>query len=517
MILINSAAYIISEFRTEFGMLPPCFLPLGNKKLLEYQVKYLREAFNDQIIVSLPNDYELNINEINLFEQLNISYITIPNDFSLGMAILYVLSSIDQPSNSPIRMLHGDTLLKSVPSDNDIVGVAITEDSYNWEFDTSSGIDNLVWCGYFSFSSYHKFMQTLTLAQGNFIDAVRMYADRHSLSRKVVDGWLDFGHVNTYFKSRSLITTERAFNNLKISNGVVWKSGMPEQKIYAESEWFSNIPHCLKKYIPQLIFSGLTDYNKPFYELEYLPYLPLNEIFVHGKNDYVFWNKISERVKRFLAISREAFPINDKTLISKVTNDAKRLYAKKTYERLNEFVAQKSISINQPFTYGGNQYPSILSIADECIAYNENLPLIPSVLHGDLCFSNILFDSRMDDIKVIDPRGLNLDKELTIYGDQKYDLAKLCHSFIGMYDFIIADSFYLENDQVIFNEDARTRDIQECFLNTELIPGLKNIDILPLTILLFLSMPPLHFDKPCRQDAMLLNAIRLYALWKEKQ
>ena len=32
MILISSAAYVISEFQAELGRIPPCFLPLGNKK-----------------------------------------------------------------------------------------------------------------------------------------------------------------------------------------------------------------------------------------------------------------------------------------------------------------------------------------------------------------------------------------------------------------------------------------------------------------------------------------------------
>lgn len=39
MIIINSAAYVIPEFRAEFGKIPPCLLPIGNRKLIEYQVQ----------------------------------------------------------------------------------------------------------------------------------------------------------------------------------------------------------------------------------------------------------------------------------------------------------------------------------------------------------------------------------------------------------------------------------------------------------------------------------------------
>ena len=45
MILINSADYVNVEFRNEFGAIPPCFLPIGNRKLLTYQVTALRQSF----------------------------------------------------------------------------------------------------------------------------------------------------------------------------------------------------------------------------------------------------------------------------------------------------------------------------------------------------------------------------------------------------------------------------------------------------------------------------------------
>jgi NDP-sugar pyrophosphorylase family protein len=61
MIIINSAAYVIPEFRAEFGKIPPCLLPIGNKKLVEYQVPMLRKAYDEQIIVSLPEGYRLRV------------------------------------------------------------------------------------------------------------------------------------------------------------------------------------------------------------------------------------------------------------------------------------------------------------------------------------------------------------------------------------------------------------------------------------------------------------------------
>ena len=95
-----------------------------------------------------------------------------------------------------------------------------------------------------------------------------------------------------YFQSRSTITTQRAFNSLKIEHGVVWKSGTPPRKIEAEANWFQQLPAELKRFTPQLIQSGKTEQGNPFYETEYLPILPLNEIFVHGRNPVAFWEKV---------------------------------------------------------------------------------------------------------------------------------------------------------------------------------------------------------------------------------
>ena len=67
MILISSAAYVISEFQAELGKIPPCFLPLGNKKLLEHQVAILRKSFPEEIILmSLPESYQLSGSEIRM-------------------------------------------------------------------------------------------------------------------------------------------------------------------------------------------------------------------------------------------------------------------------------------------------------------------------------------------------------------------------------------------------------------------------------------------------------------------
>ena len=512
MIIINSGDYVNIELRNEVGTIPPCFLPLANKKLLYYQIENLRKYFNEQIVVSLPQNYDLSLEEKSLFKKLSITPIFVPEGIQLGSALLFVLNTIDIYDKSVIRLLHGDTLLLSFPEEQDVIGLANPiEDYISWEKEHST-----VWCGYFSFSSLRCLIRNLAIMQGNFVDSVRSYNSEHKLKLTYCSDWFDFGHVNTYFKSRALTTTQRNFNVLKITDGIVWKSGENRDKIRAEWTWYKNIPPCLKRYTPQLINIGDKE-DEVFYELEYLPYLPLNELFVHCKKSDSFWKNILTLIKKFMDVSR-AFLSEERRssdIYNKILSDSRYLYVNKTYERINIYKNETNINLDGVNVYTGTVLPSINQIVDECIENVIRQPTFPCIMHGDLCFSNILYDSRLNIIKLIDPRGLIANQSITIYGDQKYDLAKLCHSFIGLYDFIIADSFeIIESEDIgielLFGCKNQINNLQKIFLDTEIIDGFDNVDSIPLVILLFLSMLPLHADKPLRQKAMFANALRLY-------
>lgn len=515
MIIINSAAYVNTEFVNEIGLVPPCFLPLGNKKLLYHQVVSLRKFFNEEdIYVSLPRSYKLSVYEKELIETLNIQPVFIPENLSLGMALLYLLNTIIF-DDTVVRLLHGDTLLFDFPCDNDVIALSLSDENYKWEKEDSLFGQKNIWCGYFSFSSVKHFVQSLALTEGDFVKAVRAYREKYNSSFFKTTQWLDFGHINTYFKSRAAMTTQRAFNSLKIENGIVWKSGFPCIKIQAESEWFQNIPFIMRKYTPQLLGFGLNEKGEPYYKLEYLPYLPLNELFVNGRNPIEFWNKILRQVFNFMNEARKSLPKGNSSLLKKIEVDALNLYKNKTYDRLHAYSESIELELDSLTKYDGVELPSINSIVHDCINQSIKQQMFPAILHGDLCFSNILFESRADTIKVIDPRGLNFSQELTVYGDQKYDLAKICHSLIGLYDFIISDQFSIINSEklgykIIFSNDKRIDNIQEAFLESSFLPKYRTVEIIPLTILLFISMIPLHFDKPERQRAMLINSLRLY-------
>jgi hypothetical protein len=136
-----------------------------------------------------------------------------------------------------------------------------------------------------------------------------------------------------------------------------------------------------------------------------------------------------------------------------------------------------------------------------------------TVIHGDLCLSNILYDRRNSFIRVIDPRGEFGD--VGIFGDMRYDLAKLSHSLEGDYDFIVngvvetlwdGDCF-----QFIPQLDSRHLAIKNLFHRWLLKHfGEYYQQIKLIESLLFLSMVPLHADRFLAQEAFIARGLTTF-------
>jgi hypothetical protein len=133
-----------------------------------------------------------------------------------------------------------------------------------------------------------------------------------------------------------------------------------------------------------------------------------------------------------------------------------------------------------------------------------------TLIHGDLCLSNILYDLRCRICKFIDPRGsFGIPG---IYGDPRYDVAKMYHSVYGLYDFVTNDLFDVKVDGREITLDIRCRPFHKDVCSRFERVFFEEFDrreILLLTGLLFASMPALHYDVPKRQVAMYARAVQL--------
>ena len=188
----------------------------------------------------------------------------------------------------------------------------------------------------------------------------------------------------------------------------------------------------------------------------------------------------------------------------------------KTRDRLGEFCKQTKFELSNGLTVNDFHVASIEQMATNALSRIDNKSSTQnSLMHGDLCFSNILYDFRSKRIKVIDPRGIDFYGNHTLFGDHRYDIAKLYHSVGGYYDLIVAGRYSVVelslNDYQfsVFESEIHLKLLSE-FEDNLIKKGFSLIEVLAINVHLFLSMLPLHVDDPKRQHALLLNAVRLY-------
>lgn len=528
--LIMSGAYVGQELVAEFGMLPPSFLPVGVGRLYDLQIDVFRKSlgYEDIIHLILPESFEVSIHDRMALEGKKVFILSVPDRMTLGEAVIYALNML---ANGPVsvRVLYGDTVLDELPGHLDCVVAHEDSDDYAWaavnheqgfvvdfvQIQASSGEDVVspVACGFFSFSSSITLIRSIISAKYDFLEALNVYNRSHKMRVQTVDFWYDFGHLQNYFHSRRLVTTARSFNAMKITKYTVEKSSVDAFKMESEAHWLTHLPPSLQPYAVSVFENGISrDGKERFYTTDY-QYAPnLAELFVFSKVGRLTWKKILASCSDFLETC------------SAYCGDRPRddyfssLIQEKTNTRLETYANKASFDLDRPVKLNGVGYPSLRKIADRMQACIERKREVSStIMHGDFCFSNILYNSRNQRISVIDPRGYVFPNEVEIYGDLRYDLAKLSHSINGFYDLIVAGRYILEAkgdyDMSISFEYSPMRDWLRSSFSSMHIAGIHASDpeIRAMTVLLFLSMLPLHADRPDRQRAFIANAVRLYS------
>ncbi|MEE2760157.1 MAG: hypothetical protein VYE18_01770 [Pseudomonadota bacterium] len=522
--LITSGAYVGPEFASEFGQIPPTFLPVGNRRLYEHQANWAAE-FEGRRLISLPGNFGLPELDKERLLVLGFEIITVPPGLTLAQSILHVLSEADIAGRA-LRILHGDTLVGGIDLDaDDVVSEGVTTSYHSWAeyergengirfFDglPSGAGERNVLSGYFSFADAERYMAALKVSETGFVGALNHYGADRNLS--IVGGgqWLDFGHIELYHQSVAQMPTMRAFNRLDISHSTVTKSSNDEFQMDAEAGWFERVPEALRIFLPKYLGRE----RGGGYITEYLYLSTLSDLYVFGRLPGYVWRHIFQSCADFLGLCAEFTPARDEA------PGRADIYFFKTQERLRAFAAATSTNLEKPWRYGDRNLPGLLAIAEENFA---EIPAAPAndhcVMHGDFCFSNIFYDFRAGAIRTVDPRGHMNGQVPSIFGDLRYDLAKLYHSVIGGYDFITAGRYRLRDDgghslAIDIPELAVNQHVMAAFLDTDFVgrqPG--GAATKAIAVLLYLSMLPLHGDDPVRQRALLANALRLHAAAEE--
>ena len=330
------------------------------------------------------------------------------------------------------------------------------------------------------------------------------YREDDKLYVEKIDNWEDIGTLEGYLKTNKNNFNCRFFNKLDLDEyGVLHKKSKYE-KVTSEMNWFKETQDTdFEKMRPKFYESEKTNDE---YGIEYYDYLTLSEYFTfyplsQYSRTYIFSSLIDKMIKLYQnnKVSNKLF----KDLLKQILWD-------KTLNRINEWERKDLISLEN-VQINGKEYlgvfqtlerlkGAITKLSNECSNYI-------SIIHGDPAFSNILFSPRNMIYKFIDPRGnFGID---TIYGDYRYDIAKLRHCYHGKYDEITNNLFEIQENKGKFNIKFY-KNIE--YADFDDILKKKNIDIDDIELiegLLFISMIPLHNDYPDRQIAFFTRGIQI--------
>lgn len=539
-LLIPSALLVPSDMRNKFGELPTALFPLGNKTMIER----LYDKYKDivEVIYIVVKRKQLLINDYINSKKLPIRIIELDELRDLGYTIQYGMEFIlgQEPLIDYIYVNFADFLLdEHVPINNHnffYYASGMSTDEWTYFKDNNGIITDIldkcplsenhqisnfsgIFVGLFGFTNPHYFLELLKQYSNvhsdmdTFYQAIFTYSQEYPFTILHSQNWFDVGHSDNYSKATTSVAA-RSFNSIEIDEqrGILKKRSENKEKLVNEIRWYLRIPNKLQYLLPR-VYDYSLDLTDPYVSMEYYGYHTLHESLVFGDLPLVKWQAIFQKL---------LFAINDMGQFT-VTGERNQfemalrdIYLQKTFDRLDmmrnepDFHSffENTITINGIEYRSLNEYIKMLPELIEKLVVNTFTGQF-NIIHGDLCFANILIEDTYDFIRVIDPRGKF--GTFDIYGDARYELAKLMHTLEGKYDFIIEDMFDIDviGNTIEYHVHKQIDNITNVFLDVfrESIDNIQAVRLIEAT--LFLSMIPLHSDYKQRQFAMLAIGVML--------
>jgi len=241
----------------------------------------------------------------------------------------------------------------------------------------------------------------------------------------------------------------RTFNKVEYNNDKVIKTTSNIGEIY----WYKNIPRGYNYLFPTIY--DITDNQITMENIKGVSF------------SYLYTNKLL-KVGQLKELLKQLTILHNHPSTIKSYPNVYEDYNNKLRERYNNNLKLYNKYINAE---------SIFKKLDNLLAYYNKA--IFTVIHGDPVFTNVLQTEQ--GLKFIDMKG-KVDDELTIYGDNYYDLAKVYQSILG-YDFILND---IELDNVYM------KDFKQYFEQSFSEESLNIIKM--ITASLFFTLIPLHTE-----------------------
>ena len=474
---ILSSKQIADELTIDFGDISPSYLPLANDYLLNFQVRELKRFCTDVYISKRKIDKPFN-------NKPDVTDFIVEDGLSLIDLILQIMNTF---KGDDIMFLYGDTLVKypefSLAHKAVLFSVGKVKIPYpNWHILP----DNSIMCGSFFVSK--ELCEIILLEKitclNSLIDILIRHGKLHKLNE---ENWFDFGNFHTYYNSKKNFLETRSFNEIKVtSKEFIEKSSEDIGKMVYEYTWLKSSSKLFPELTPTVRNLNIKESKIASYEIEYYNIPSLADIFVSGNHTRDIKRKIIKHLVE--------------TIVWIQNNSLKK-------EQSNNFIIEKLESRETDILKFANEFSCKLEIAgliEKNKLFFENQNFVETIMHGDYCFSNILYDRRTESIKLIDPRGyLSKTEGYSFYGPYVYDYFKLAHSFIGGYDNIISGES---------SESISIHGIKENLLFFSKETSLSEDLLVHGMINLFLTMVPLHEHNSFRQKNFLNISVILDSL-----
>src|ERR1022692_5719 len=327
------------------------------------------------------------------------------------------------------------------------------------------------------------------------------------------DDWIDLGDWHASARDRMIASRTRSFNCLTSQSAVVLRKSGSGEDFEAESLYLRNLRPQMRSLFPRVIH--VAD-DLLSYDLEYIDYPTLAEIYLYSAADAQWWSLTLRSVMQLLAKYLWWSPEDGQFAAEQAAADINYLCVTKLQQRFDSFCRSEALATRHEVKINGHPLLAGPALVEALIRElsSELGNTHPGHAHGDLCMSNILFSNRSGALKLIDPRGMpgtataNHGRPV---GDVRYDIAKLRHSYHGGYDAITHDLYRV--DYILgssfgfrfFDRSGHAERMDESLEEADFV--IREIALIEATQ--FLSLLPLHFDSPARQRALYLRAVEI--------
>ena len=326
--------------------------------------------------------------------------------------------------------------------------------------------------------------------------------NRHRYSDLPAPGLSSIHEIGNFVRFVSGTFYARAFNNIRTEPRTVVKESADRGKMRREHDFWYQLPPELQRFLVQP-YGYEESSSGARYKMERYVVPDMAILWIHDALSAAEFATFLDAVFAWI-----------ETVPRREEDRSAALYVDKVEQRYAALMQMPEGRQLDSMIASGTPYAGLEAVFARyrSLLERDAGPHRIAIQHGDLCFSNILYDKRTGLLKFVDPRGATTPDET--WGDATYDLAKLSHSVMGGYDFLNNGLFDVGvNDtlglQLELHEPDGRDALRAAFLERLKAAGFDPVRIRLYEASLFLSMLPLHRESPRKLLGFVLNAIRI--------